>query len=244
MRRSAGAGQVGRCRRGRRRAARGGRGPVREWWRCAGPSARSTRRSTTSTYGPVRRGREVQSAGPGATDCRTTSCVLSTTWSSPVIGPGVRAGGVEFGGEGHAEGAQGVLRLLDVRTAGHPPQPKDLAALKRASAAAPRAEHLGPGWEAATNFTSTGSDRPRGLVQFMAGLAAATPHLLSTRQDPSSNAAPMTASCCICALTRESVGTPSAAGTGSVRPAAARGIPRRANLSDRPLDVRCLAVNA
>jgi len=65
-------------------------------------------------------------------------------------------------------------RLIRARGAGIPPPAEDLAAVNRASAAAPRAEQLGADWQRSVQFTATGSSSPRDFTELISGLASAT----------------------------------------------------------------------
>jgi predicted RNA-binding Zn ribbon-like protein len=67
----------------------------------------------------------------------------------------------------------GARRLIHARTAGLPPPAADLAAVNRASAAAPRAGQLDGAWRRTIRFAGSGSAAPGDLTELLSGLASA-----------------------------------------------------------------------
>jgi predicted RNA-binding Zn ribbon-like protein len=87
-----------------------------------------------------------------------------------------------------------VRRLIRARGAGHAPPPGDLEIVNQTSAAAPRAEQLGAGWQRSARFTATGSTAPGNLTELLGALASAT---ITLTADPPADLAECAADDCV-----------------------------------------------
>ncbi len=88
----------------------------------------------------------------------------------------------------------GTRRLFQAHSAGLPPPAADLAAVNRASAAAPRAGQLEAGWGRSVRFTGSGSAEPADLTELLAALASAA---ISLAADPAATLSECAADDCV-----------------------------------------------